>query len=77
MEVNLSQALNKLKDMAKIRWRDGSSDFLDIASTFRYRLATDPRVKVFGLLGLQIIYLEKLLATNGVSRRYMQNPPSS
>ena len=42
----------KLGDIAKIRERDGPSDFLDIASTFRYRLATDPRDKVFGLLGL-------------------------
>lgn len=52
MKRELSQSLERLRNMAQLHEKDGPSSFLEVASRFRHRLATDPRDQVFGLLGL-------------------------
>ncbi|KAI5924089.1 HET-domain-containing protein [Camillea tinctor] len=52
MEIELSTYLVRQSDMAKLKEKSGVSEFLDVASRFRYRQSTDPRDKVFGILGL-------------------------
>lgn len=44
--------MQQLTEVAETRGKMASSPFLDIASKFRHRQATDPRDKVFGMLGL-------------------------
>ncbi|XEU97506.1 hypothetical protein FSHL1_002792 [Fusarium sambucinum] len=42
----------RMRNMVKLKNTKGPSNFLEIASKFRHRLATNPRDKVFGVLGL-------------------------
>ncbi|KAI0836980.1 hypothetical protein F5Y06DRAFT_298218 [Hypoxylon sp. FL0890] len=52
MEIELSFSLQRLVHMIELKKKSGRSEFLEIASKFRHRQATDPRDKVFGVLGL-------------------------
>ncbi|OTA93661.1 hypothetical protein M434DRAFT_30798 [Hypoxylon sp. CO27-5] len=52
MEIDISTSLVRLVDMIELKKKSGRSEFLEIASKFRHREATNPRDKVFGVLGL-------------------------
>ncbi|RSM01870.1 hypothetical protein CDV31_011154 [Fusarium ambrosium] len=51
-EIQVSNLTSKIGYMMALKRRKGPLNFLQIASKFRYRLATNPRDKVFGILGL-------------------------
>ncbi|KAM0421364.1 hypothetical protein ACHAPT_010899 [Fusarium lateritium] len=52
MELELSHSLNRVRNTIDFRKRDGPSNLLEIVSKFRHRLATNPRDKIFRVLGL-------------------------
>ncbi|KAF4974162.1 hypothetical protein FZEAL_8900 [Fusarium zealandicum] len=52
LRVDLYRSLQTVAILVEFQRGTGSSPFLDIASAFRYRLATNPRDKVYGVLGL-------------------------
>lgn len=53
MESIIAEYLEKISNLMNI-WdkRGTTTPFLEIASKFRHRMATDPRDKIFGILGL-------------------------
>lgn len=52
MAPEILRYLHQISDMIEIGRHKGPGRFLEIASKFRHRDATDPRDKVFGILGL-------------------------
>lgn len=52
MAAQISPYLHQISDLVDTGRTKSASPFLEIASKFRYRKATDPRDKIFGILGL-------------------------
>ncbi|KAI0386940.1 HET-domain-containing protein [Hypomontagnella monticulosa] len=68
LDIALSYSMWRMAQMADLQKKRGPTEFLDVASRFRHRQATNPRDKVFGVLGLandlpkDIIDYEKSIA---------------